>query len=406
MASYSGVSAVIVGACAALEKHPMIVGSACILAAAVCGYLFLDSIMLKRKRIDQALRGNAEWYLNLFESALNAIVIIDGKTHRVEDVNTAALALYGYTKEEFLRLRVEDISAEPERTRESLDQRVVGMIRDTIPLIRHKKKSGQVFPVEIATSVCLVEGRKKGIGVIRDLTESLEQEREIKRSERRYRSLFENSHDALMTTEFPSELFSSANAATVAMFRAKNEAEFLSRTPGELSPEFQPDGRPSKEKAQELMGATLFEGCQHFEWMHKRFDGEEFPTDVLLTRTELDGKIIIQATVRDLTETRRTRDERNLLSTAIEQASECVVITDAAARIIYVNPAFERVTGYSRAEAQGRKTSLLKSGRHDASFYKEMWATLARGEVWRGHLFNRRKDGTVYEEDTSITPVR
>ncbi|MDD5304863.1 MAG: PAS domain S-box protein, partial [Elusimicrobia bacterium] len=108
----------------------------------------------------------------------------------------------------------------------------------------------------------------------------------------------------------------------------------------------------------------------------------------------------------DVTEKKRAESDIRLLSTGIEQSTESVAITDAEGVILYVNPSYERVTGYPRAEALGRKPSILKSGRHDGSFYAQMWGTLARGEVWVGDVVNRRKNGTEYVEHGSISPIR
>ena len=91
---------------------------------------------------------------------------------------------------------------------------------------------------------------------------------------------------------------------------------------------------------------------------------------------------------------------------AIEQAAETIVITDLTGTILYANPAFERTTGYAVAEAIGKNPRILKSGKQDEAFYRGMWETLARGEVWRGHFQNRRKDGAVYQEEATISPVR
>jgi PAS domain S-box-containing protein len=103
---------------------------------------------------------------------------------------------------------------------------------------------------------------------------------------------------------------------------------------------------------------------------------------------------------------RRAERERERLLGAIEQTSEGVVITDHEGTIRYVNPAFERLSGYSRIEAVGRNPRLLKSGRHEPAFYAELWRTLGEGRSWCGQLVNRRKDGTLYTEDTTISPVR
>lgn len=95
-----------------------------------------------------------------------------------------------------------------------------------------------------------------------------------------------------------------------------------------------------------------------------------------------------------------------LLATAIAQASETVVITDLQGTIQYANPAFERISGYFCAEAIGLNPRVLRSGKHDAGFYREMWETLLRGDTWRGRFINRKKDGTLYDEEATISPVR
>lgn len=97
--------------------------------------------------------------------------------------------------------------------------------------------------------------------------------------------------------------------------------------------------------------------------------------------------------------------ERMRLATAIEQTAESVVITDPGANIVYVNPAFELISGYAGAEVVGRNPRILQSGLQTPAFYADMWSTLTAGTTWTGELVNRRKDGTTYVEEASITPV-
>ncbi|MDA2913200.1 PAS domain S-box protein, partial [Acidobacteriia bacterium AH_259_A11_L15] len=104
-------------------------------------------------------------------------------------------------------------------------------------------------------------------------------------------------------------------------------------------------------------------------------------------------------------ERRRAEAERARLMTAIEQAAEAIVITDTEGKIEYVNPAFTWMSGYSREEALGQ-TLLLKSGQHNELFYRMLWETIRAGNVWQGEIMNRRKDGSFYTEEMSITPVR
>ncbi len=105
---------------------------------------------------------------------------------------------------------------------------------------------------------------------------------------------------------------------------------------------------------------------------------------------------------------KRKQAEENLLhlATAVEQAGEIILLTDAEGTIQYVNPAFEAVTGYRREEVVGKNPRILKSGRHDADFYARMWETITRGDVWSGRFTNRKKDGTIYHEETTISPIK
>ncbi len=107
----------------------------------------------------------------------------------------------------------------------------------------------------------------------------------------------------------------------------------------------------------------------------------------------------------DISELKKGEEERRRLVTAIEQGIDSVVITDKKGMIQYVNPSFEKTTGYTKDEVIGWNQRNLQSGKYDASFYQDIWRTLASGKPWQGHLINKKKDGTLYEEEVSITPV-
>jgi PAS domain S-box-containing protein len=108
----------------------------------------------------------------------------------------------------------------------------------------------------------------------------------------------------------------------------------------------------------------------------------------------------------DITARKQAEAERERLMAAIEQSGEIVFVTATDGIIQYVNPAFVAVTGYSRDEAIGKKPSFLKSGQQPPSLYCELWATITGGRTWKGRLVNKRKDGTLYTEEATISPVR
>ena len=125
-----------------------------------------------------------------------------------------------------------------------------------------------------------------------------------------------------------------------------------------------------------------------------------------LMRVDESGGPQVLGTLQDITERKQAEKDRTRLVTAIEQAAEMVIITDADGTIVYVNPAFERVTGYSRNEVIGRNPRILKSGHQDIASYKRLWETIADGRTWNGFLINRRKDGRIIHTEATISPVK
>ncbi len=124
------------------------------------------------------------------------------------------------------------------------------------------------------------------------------------------------------------------------------------------------------------------------------------------TRTEQCLLSLIGNLVAAEIDRKRAEEDHLRLETVLEQAVESIMITDQNGCIQYVNPGFEIVSGYRREEVLGRNPRFLKSGHHSPEFYKTMWQTLRRGNTWRGHFINRRKDGSANELDASISPVK
>jgi len=133
-----------------------------------------------------------------------------------------------------------------------------------------------------------------------EIAERKKAESALRESEVKYRTLYDSSADAIMLLD-PKKGFFAANPATLKLFGCASEKEFIVFSPADLSPEFQPDGTPSSIKVGEVIAQALEKGSNLFEWVHKRLDGEEFSATVLLSRIELGNKIILQATVRDIT---------------------------------------------------------------------------------------------------------
>ncbi len=137
------------------------------------------------------------------------------------------------------------------------------------------------------------------------------------------------------------------------------------------------------------------------ETLDRRPIAVEFVSNVYL----VDHRKVIQCNIRDITDRKRADAERKRLMAAIEQAGEAIAMTDAQGIIQFVNPAFERTTGYTREEAVGQNPRFLKSGEQDELFYRNLWDTISGGRTWAGSMVNKRKDGTLYTEEATISPV-
>jgi PAS domain S-box-containing protein len=117
--------------------------------------------------------------------------------------------------------------------------------------------------------------------------------------------------------------------------------------------------------------------------------------------TALLGNVLIETLKRKKTENQVTR-----LATVIEQLTEKITITDLNGNLVYLNHYFEEATGYQILEMMGQNLRILKSGYHDHKFYTEMWNTISGGKTWRGQIINKRKDGSLYYDESTIFPIQ
>lgn len=135
-------------------------------------------------------------------------------------------------------------------------------------------------------------------------------------------------------------------------------------------------------------------------------DGQAIAVEFVSNVYLVDRRKVIQCNIRDITAHKRAKAERTRLMAAIEQVGEGIFVTDAQGTIQFVNPAFKRMTGYSGKEAVGQNLRILKSGEQDELLYRNLWETISGGKTWSGRMVNKRKDGTLYTEETTISPVR
>lgn len=224
-------------------------------------------------------------------------------------------------------------------------------------------------------------------------------EARLRESEQRFRSLVETSLDAVVLGTLDGK-FLHANAAALAMFRT-TEAEIVSLG----RDAFADRGDPRVKAALEERDRT---GRFHGELTLIRRNGEKFPAEVSsVVFSSPDGQKRTSLVIRDISERHKAEHLLRLQGAALEAADNAIMITDRDGTIEWVNPAFQRLTGYTLAESIGRNPrEIARSGIVDKKVIGELWATITSGRAWRGEMINRRKDGSTYPEEETITPVR
>jgi two-component system cell cycle sensor histidine kinase/response regulator CckA len=357
---------------------------------------------IERKRAEEALRESEGRYRQLVELSPDAIVV--HSAGKVLFVNPACMELLGAARPEQIVGRSVLDFVHP-ACWDSVTERVERMTQTgrRVPLLEEQflRVDGTAIDVEAAAMPIVFEGKHAVQVVFHDVSERKRTEAALQASETRYRAFFEQAPVGIYQTT-PDGRILGANPALLSMLKYESFEDLVAHNL-ELGG-FEPGtSRASFKEVLERQGEVR--GLQAV-WTAK--DG----TPVFIRESARairgpDGAVAhYEGTVEDITRSMAAEIERQRLSEAVKQAAETVVITDTDGRIQYVNPAFERITGYTKAEAIGQKPSILKSGRHEDSFYASIWQTIKSGETWHGRFVNKRKDGALYEEDATISPIR
>jgi PAS domain S-box-containing protein len=251
------------------------------------------------------------------------------------------------------------------------------------------------------------------VGTHIDLTEQKQAEQTIIQSEAKlqqavyeldqFKTTLDMNLDCVLMFESDTLSFIYANQGAIRQLGYEEE-EFWQMTPLDLEPE------TSEEEFQQLIDPLLHGDLaaltvQRF-YQHK--EGHWIPFEVSLQHIQIDeGRQRFVAIARDIRERLQAEEELRKLSTAIEQSASTIVITDLEGNIEFVNPAFEKSTGYAYCDAVGNNPCVLKSGLQSDEVYAEMWDVIKnKGTVWHGELANKRKNGEIYWESVTITPIR
>ncbi|MEA3457268.1 MAG: PAS domain S-box protein, partial [Candidatus Thermoplasmatota archaeon] len=290
------------------------------------------------------------------EQSLMGILI--AQNNKIEYVNEEYAEIFGYSVDEVMKWNMKDaINAIHRDDREF----VIGQLKkkqageqDTVLNYEYRgvKKNGDIIWIKKSSKSIEYKEGYADLVTILDITEN-------KKAEEKFKALFDSSRDAIMTLTPPSWKFTSANPSTVELFKAKEESEFISKGPWEVSPEKQPNGKFSSDEAKKNIGNAMETGSSFFEWTHKTIDGKEFPTTVLLTRVEIEeGKPFLQATVRDITEQKKTeerlRESEERFRGISQNIGDFIWEVDKDGKYTFISGKIREILGYEVSEILGK----------------------------------------------------
>ncbi len=351
------------------------------------------------QEMTSALRESEERFRSVFEQGPLGIAIV-GLDFRWVAVNARLCGMVGYTEDELSKLTFVDIT-HPDDIETDVEQ-AEKLARGEIPYYtmekRYIRKNGGVIWISLTASIMRDD---QGVALyylsmIEDISERKQAEQKVRQSERTLRSLVDGNPESLFMIDTEGIVLA-ANEKIARRFGTSVSALMGASIYDFLPPDVASVRRKHAEEVIQTGKSVRFEDTR----FGRIIDNHMQPI------FDQKGKVISLAVLGiDITNLRLAEEVQRRLAKAIEQSAEIVFITDADGVIEYVNPATEKITGFSRSEIIGNTPRLFKSGEHDEAFYDEMWKTLQSGQIWSGRVINKKKDGTLYHEDASISPVR
>lgn len=370
-------------------------------------FAYVDGLLLditESRETDLRLAESEHQFRTIADTAPSGIVTMDDRGN-IAFFNRTAERLFGYAADEVAGKNVTVLipdryrgahAAGLERFLKTGETRIIGR---TVELVG-RRKDGTEFPIELSLGTWGEKDAPFFSAIIRDITERKSWERVLKESEEKFRVIFDDSKDGILLVDVETKRFIAGNRAI---------CDMLQYSPDEIPKLGVPDIH-SEEDLHWVLDEFERQAKHEIERTKdipvKRRDGSILFVDIKSSPVTISGKPYLMGNFRDVTERRKAEEALTRLGMAVDQAAEAIVVTDTEGRIEYVNPAFEQITGYPREESVGQNMRILKSGKHDETLYRKMWETISRGEVWTGRFHNRKKDGTLYEEEAVISPVR
>lgn len=341
------------------------------------------------------------------DTAPDAIFLVDRETLKYVDVNTAACRMLGYTREELMQMGPEGVTVGFDHDAMLVEFGAVRPVPEQgarQEAARHelRRKDDTVFPVEVRRSLISSGERDIIVAVARDITDTLRAQSALAR----FRAAMDVAADGLFLVDRVTLRFIDVNETACRMMGYARE-EILAMGPFDASVNLS-RSRLERDLDEAIALAPSPAPPDASRYM-RRSDGFIFPIEIYRSARVIDGRMVVVAIVRDITERRRAEEALRLRTRAVEATENSIVIVNVRRPeqpIEYVNPAFERITGYSAGEVLGRNCRFLHEADRAQPDLENLRAALRAGTEGHALLRNYRKDGRMFWNQMTISPVR
>lgn len=266
------------------------------------GVFLFGSLVQIQLNYLKTIEANEARYRTMADATFEGIIVTQSGV--ITEANQQFAQMTGYDLSEIYGMHLDKLVFPEDKV--DVDE-VLARGDDHIDVYRARRKDGSEAVVETHGRNIMLHGRMVRITTVRDITERVRAESAQIASQKKFLTLFESANDAIFLMDGP--FFVDCNPKTVQLFGCTDRSEVLGRSPVDFSPEFQPDGLSSQEKAQDLIRAALLGNPQFFYWLHTRKDGSKMDAEVSLNKLELEGKSFLQAIVRDITLRKQAEDD-------------------------------------------------------------------------------------------------
>ena len=360
------------------------------------GVTFTAFDITASKQAEMAVRKSEERYRALIELAVDGI-LLGNHEGIITEGNSSMCAMLAMERNDFIGKHISTLPF----TRESMAASPFrfDLLREGKTVVSDRvliRPDGSEISFEMRTKM-MPDGSYQSI--LRDITTRKQTEQALRESQEKFALAFSASPDAVNINRLADGLFVEINKGFTDLTGFTRE-DVAGKTSLDLDIWHNSGDRQRMVEALQTHGS-----CENLEAVFRRKDGS-LGIGLLSARPLLlNNEPHLISITRDITQRKQAEVDLERLKVAIEHAGEVIVITDAQGDIQYANPAFTRVTGYSVEEALRKNPRILKSGEHEEAFYEAMWATITSGRTWTGRVVNKKKDGALYTEEATISPV-